>query len=134
MEDAAQVNALLEAMATYSPTIPEELVEYYLQQAGFVTNDVRITRMISLAAHKLILDVTHDAMQYQRIRAQSASSAPTAGSSSPASPLALLQVDGGATTGSRTVLTMDDLAARYEFGVNICKPEYVSDAAQDPAA
>ncbi|RLN86437.1 hypothetical protein BBJ28_00010001 [Nothophytophthora sp. Chile5] len=143
------VNALLEAMATYSPTIPEELVEYYLQQAGFVTNDVRITRMISLAAHKLILDVTHDAMQYQRIRAQSTSSAPTAASSSSASPVALLQADGGATAGSRTVLTMDDLAARYgrdnftpllidrwlsEFGVNICKPEYVSDAAQEPTA
>ncbi|KAJ8576699.1 hypothetical protein ON010_g2513 [Phytophthora cinnamomi] len=41
MAEAAQLDAFLAAMTQYSPTVPEELVEFYLQQAGFVTNDVR---------------------------------------------------------------------------------------------
>lgn len=42
MSEAAQLDAFLAAMTQYSPTVPEELVEFYLQQAGFVTNDVRM--------------------------------------------------------------------------------------------
>lgn len=68
-------------------------------------------------------------MQYLRIRSQSASSA----SSSAA--LAAVQSDGASPTGSRAVLTMEDIAASLkEYGVNICRPEYVSDVAEDPAA
>ncbi|KAL3659930.1 hypothetical protein V7S43_015231 [Phytophthora oleae] len=130
MAEAAQLDAFLAAMTQYSPTIPDELVEFYLQQAGFATNDVRITRLISLAIHKLLLDVTQDAMQYQRIRSQATSST-TAGTASGA----LATPDGAAPTPSRSVLTMEDLAASLkEYGINICRPEYVSDVAEDPTA
>ncbi|KAG3146434.1 hypothetical protein PI124_g20638 [Phytophthora idaei] len=130
MSEAAQLDAFLAAMTQYSPTIPDELVEFYLQQSGFATNDVRVTRMISLAAHKLLLDVTHDAMQYQRIRSQATSSTTTGAA------LAAVQTpDGASPTGNRAVLTMEDLAASLkEYGVNICRPEYVSDVAEDPTA
>jgi hypothetical protein len=40
--EAAQLDAFLAAMTQYSPTVPEDLVEFYLQQAGFATNDVRV--------------------------------------------------------------------------------------------
>ncbi|KAE8977208.1 hypothetical protein PR003_g13506 [Phytophthora rubi] len=130
MVEAAQLDAFLAAMTQYSPTVPEELVEFYLHQGGFVTNDVRITRLISLAAHKLLLDVAHDAMQYQCIRSQATSS-----TSSAAALAAMQTTDGASPTGSRAVLTMEDLAASLkEYGVNICRPEYVSDVAEDPAA
>ncbi|KAG6616238.1 Transcription initiation factor TFIID subunit [Phytophthora cinnamomi] len=126
MAEAAQLDAFLAAMTQYSPTVPEELVEFYLQQTGFVTNDVRVTRLISLAAHKLLLDVTHDAMQYQRIRAQATSTT---------SSTAAQAADGASPAASRSVLTMEDLAASLkEYGINICRPEYVSDVAEDPAA
>jgi hypothetical protein len=36
------LDAFLAAMTQYSPTVPEDLVEFYLQQAGFATNDVRV--------------------------------------------------------------------------------------------
>ncbi|CAI5715883.1 unnamed protein product [Peronospora destructor] len=112
-------------MTQHSPTVPDELVEFYLQQTGFVTNDVRITRLISLVAHKLLLDVPHDAMQYQRIRSQATSSTVTGTS--------LTAVQSSDGNGSRAVLTMEDLAASLkEFGVNICRPEYVSDVAEKP--
>ncbi|RLN31625.1 hypothetical protein BBO99_00008118 [Phytophthora kernoviae] len=96
MEDTPQVNAFLEAMTQYSPTVPEELVEYYLQQSGFATND--------------------------RIRSQAATSTTASATQ-----------DGASPTASRSVLTMEDLAASLkEYGVNICRPEYVSDLAEDP--
>ncbi|CAI5729080.1 unnamed protein product [Peronospora destructor] len=125
MAEAAQLDAFLAAMTQYSPTVPDELVEFYLQQTGFVTNDVRITRLISLVAHKLLLDVTHDAMQYQRIRSQATSSTVTGTS--------LTAVQSSDGNDNRAVLTMEDLAASLkEFGVNICRPEYVSDVAEEP--
>lgn len=117
---AAQLKEFLETLDDFAPTIPDELVQYYLQQAGFTTSDPRILRMVSLAAHKFVLDVLHDTMQYQRIRAQStaASAAGTAPSSSSSS--------------TRPVLSMEDLAASLkEYGVNVCKPEYYSDVAND---
>jgi hypothetical protein len=42
MEAAAQVKEFLEIMRDYSPTIPQEVVEYYLNQVGFVTKDPRM--------------------------------------------------------------------------------------------
>lgn len=65
---------------------------------------------MALAAHKLLQDVMHDAMQFQRIRQHAQ---PTG------------------TSEQRAVLSMDDLAASLkDYGVNLCKPEYVSDSAQ----
>lgn len=71
-------------------------------------------RMIALVAHKFLLDVTHDTLQYQRIRSvQSSSSAPGASSGSASAASALMAATSGAAgTGNRTVLTMEDLAAR----------------------
>ncbi|TMW59224.1 hypothetical protein Poli38472_007369 [Pythium oligandrum] len=108
-------------MASYAPTIPEELVDYYLQQVGFTTSDPRILRMISLVAHKFLLDVTQDAMQYQRIRAQTSAGASAASSAG---------ASGAATTpnATKTVLTIEDLSASLkEYGVTLSKPEYYSD-------
>ncbi|TDH69691.1 hypothetical protein CCR75_001298 [Bremia lactucae] len=131
MAEAAQLEAFLAALTQYTPTIPDELIDFYLQRVGFVTNDVRITRTISLAAHKLLLDVTHDAMQYQRIRSQATSSTSTIASL--AAPSSTQSPDGDASRGSRPVLTMEDLAASLkEYGVNICRPQYISDVAIDP--
>ncbi|KAI9919824.1 hypothetical protein PsorP6_017634 [Peronosclerospora sorghi] len=130
MVEAAQLDAFMAAMTQYTPTIPDELVDFYLQQVGFTTNDVRITRLISLVAHKLLLDVTHDAMQYQRLRAQATSSTGVAS-------LTSLQMPDGTSSSpatSRVVLTMEDLAASMkEYGINICRPEYVCDVAEHPA-
>lgn len=68
-------------------------------------------RMIALVAHKFLLDVTHDTLQYQRIRSvQSSSSAP--GTSASAASALMAATGGVAGAGNRTVLTMEDLAAR----------------------
>ncbi|GAB9469337.1 hypothetical protein Gpo141_00006618 [Globisporangium polare] len=133
---AAQLSEFLDVLASYAPTLPEELVEFHLQQAGFCTSDPRIVRMVALVAHKFLLDVTHDTLQYQRIRSAQSSLSAAAASGSASATSALMAATGGAAgAGTRTVLTMEDLAASLkEYGVNICKPEYVSDVADESAA
>lgn len=42
MEDAAAVRELVGVLGDFAPSIPEEVVEFYLQQVGFVSSDVRL--------------------------------------------------------------------------------------------
>ncbi|KAJ2435475.1 hypothetical protein IWW46_005877 [Coemansia sp. RSA 2440] len=96
-------------MDNYAPIIPEALTDYYLAQAGFECNDVRIKRLLALATQKFISDVATDAYQYSRIRQQASKEKKYHNKD------------------RKTVLNMDDLtAALGEYGVNIKKPEYFS--------
>ncbi|TYZ64060.1 hypothetical protein PybrP1_004998 [[Pythium] brassicae (nom. inval.)] len=130
---AAQLSEFLDVLTSYAPTLPEELVEFHLQQAGFATSDPRIVRLVALAAHKFLLDVAHDALQFQRIRSAAASGGSASSASTAAATSLLSASGGGGASGSRVVLTMEDLAASLkEYGVNLCKPEYFSDVAHEP--
>ncbi|KAG8758804.1 Transcription initiation factor TFIID subunit 10 [Ceratobasidium sp. 428] len=106
----------------YDPLIPNEVTDYYLQRAGFECEDVRLKRLLSLAAQKFVSDIATDAYQHARIRTN-------------AQPAARARTDkaGGTTTAAsalardktRTVLTMDDLsAALSEYGINARKPDF----------
>ncbi|KAB5594969.1 Transcription initiation factor TFIID subunit 10 [Ceratobasidium theobromae] len=105
----------------YDPLIPNEVTDYYLQRAGFECEDVRLKRLLSLAAQKFVSDIAADAYQHARIRtnAQPATRIRTdkAGTTAVASALARDK--------TRTVLTMDDLsAALTEYGISARKPEF----------
>ncbi|CAE6481942.1 unnamed protein product [Rhizoctonia solani] len=105
----------------YDPLIPNEVTDYYLQRAGFECEDVRLKRLLSLAAQKFVSDIAADAYQHARIRtnAQPAARARTDKAGTTAVTTAL------ARDKTRTVLTMDDLsAALYEYGINARKPEF----------
>ncbi|KAJ1954726.1 hypothetical protein GGI12_005727 [Dipsacomyces acuminosporus] len=96
-------------MDSYAPIIPEALTDYYLAQAGFECNDIRIKRLLALATQKFIADVASDAFQYNRIRQQAS------------------REKKFHNKDRKTVLSMEDLtAALAEYGVNIKKPEYFS--------
>ncbi|KZP01698.1 transcription initiation factor IID, TAF10 subunit [Calocera viscosa TUFC12733] len=100
----------------YEPVIPAEVTDYYLQQVGFECHDVRLKRLISLAAQKFIADIASDAFQHARLRTNAAPSR--------------LKATGFAGTSARndrtrTVLTMDDLSAALgEYGINTKKPDF----------
>ncbi|KIK95664.1 hypothetical protein PAXRUDRAFT_826780 [Paxillus rubicundulus Ve08.2h10] len=99
----------------YEPLIPNEVTDYYLQRVGFDCEDVRLKRLLALAAQKFVSDIAADAYQHARIRTNAAGGrarAPVAGS-------------GGAKDKTRTTLTMDDLsAALAEYGINARKPDF----------
>ncbi|KPV74315.1 uncharacterized protein RHOBADRAFT_44802 [Rhodotorula graminis WP1] len=55
-------------MDDYQPVIPDEVTDYYLQRSGFDTNDVRVKRLLALAAQRFISSIASDAFQYARAR------------------------------------------------------------------
>ncbi|GAA5834575.1 hypothetical protein JCM3766R1_003601 [Sporobolomyces carnicolor] len=111
----AEIAQLLEQMDEYKPVIPDEVTDYYLQRSGFDTNDVRVKRLLALAAQKFIASISQDAFQHARARTGGSSNKNASSSSG-----------GTAAKGRpRTVLTMDDLsAALKEYGVDAGRAAY----------
>ncbi|RDB20815.1 Transcription initiation factor TFIID subunit 10 [Hypsizygus marmoreus] len=119
-EDARKDRTLAEFMLMlddYEPLIPNEVTDYYLQRVGFECEDVRLKRLLSLAAQKFVSDIAADAYQHARIRTNA-----TGGRARANQPLT---GPGSAKDKTRTTLTMDDLsAALSEYGINARKPEF----------
>ncbi|KAG0301138.1 Transcription initiation factor TFIID subunit 10, partial [Dissophora globulifera] len=86
-------------MENYNPIIPEAVTDYYLSRTGFDCEDVRIKRLLALAAQKFVSDIATDAFQYCKVRQQSQNRVPG--------------------KEKKTVLTMEDLSdALGEYGIN----------------
>ncbi|RIB00279.1 putative TAF10-TFIID and SAGA subunit, partial [Gigaspora rosea] len=89
----------------FEPLIPDFVTEYYLNKSGIQCDDIRIMRLMSLAAQKFVADIATDAFQYCKIRQQSKKNI--------------------GKQRNKTVLTLEDLvAALSEYGINIKKPDY----------
>lgn len=116
-----ELEGFFNSLENYSSAIPDVLIRHYLARAGFKTNDVRIERLIALAAQKFLADVANDALAHSRLR-QSTLPAPKKASSKD----------------TKLTLTVDDLErALRDYGVNLCKPPYFADSvfagAPDPS-
>ncbi|KAH9839844.1 transcription initiation factor IID TAF10 subunit [Rhodofomes roseus] len=99
----------------YEPLIPNEVTDYYLQRVGFECEDVRLKRLLSLAAQKFVSDIAADAYQHARIRSNAVGGRARAQPSGPAS----------ARDKTKTTLMMEDLtSALAEYGITSRKPEY----------
>lgn len=61
--DSAEVERFVERMADVRPTIPDEVVDYFLARAGFCAADVQVKRIIALAADHFVSSVAHLADQ-----------------------------------------------------------------------
>jgi len=97
------VPKFLETMKEYQPTIPPEVVSYYLDKSGCNCSDPKLKRVIALATQKFIFNVVHDAKRFNDLRREK-------------------------TTRKTAVLKMEDLASSLEeHGINIVKPEYFAD-------
>jgi transcription initiation factor TFIID subunit 10 len=114
-EEARKDRTLAEFLLTldeYDPLIPNEVTDYYLQRVGFDCQDVRLKRLLSLAAQKFVSDIAADAYQHARIRTNATTSRSRGGLSS-------------IRDKTRTTLTMEDLsAALAEYGINARKPDF----------
>ncbi|KAG0218464.1 Transcription initiation factor TFIID subunit 10 [Mortierella sp. GBA43] len=96
----------LPMMENYNPIIPDAVTDYYLSRTGFDCDDIRIKRLLALAAQKFISDIATDAFQYCKVRQQS-------------------QKRAAPGKEKKTVLTMEDLSeALGEYGINVKKPDY----------
>ncbi|CAL1283330.1 unnamed protein product [Larinioides sclopetarius] len=96
----------------YSSSIPDSVASYYMQSAGLPPADPRILRLISIAAHKFVIDIANDAMQNSKAKGVVKSEKTTKVC------LFFFQSKG-------PVLTMEDLTASLaERGINAKKPPY----------
>ena len=118
----------------YTPLIPDQVTDFYLERVGFECHDVRLKRLLSLAAEKFVSDIAADAFQYARIRTNAGPGgrprAQVGAGGAGAGGAAAGGAAGGALPAnardrSRTVLTMDDLSAALgEYGINARRAEY----------
>ncbi|GAA5965802.1 hypothetical protein JCM21900_001918 [Sporobolomyces salmonicolor] len=120
---------LLDMMDDYKPIIPDEVTDFYLQRAGFDTNDVRVKRLLALAAQRFISSISQDAHGYAMSRANAGTGGRGGGAQGPAGGAgaggASGQGGGKAKGRQRTVLTMEDLsAALQQYGVNGSRAAY----------
>lgn len=114
--DQEEVERFIGSLAEYQPALPDELVRHYLSRAGFVTDDVRVQRLVALAAQKFLADVANDAIANSRLRA-AAAPAPSGARAK------------AAAREPKVCLTVEDLErALREYGVNMRKPPYFADS------
>ena len=73
-EPGTEISQFLDVLDSFTPTIPDEVVKYYLTRAGFKSSDERVLRLVSLATQKFIADVATDAMEYCKAGQASSSS------------------------------------------------------------
>jgi transcription initiation factor TFIID subunit 10 len=113
--DQEEVERFISTLGDYQPALPDALVAHYLSRAGFATDDIRVQRLIALAAQKFLADVANVAIAYSRLRAGAA----------PAPHGARAKA---AAREPKVCLTVDDLErALREYGVHLRKPPYFAD-------
>jgi len=98
--------ALSTSLPLPAQQIPDEVTRYFLSLSGCECPDDRVTRLVSLATHKFVADLTNDALANCKSRQQAR----------------------GGKADARLVLTTEDLAASSrEFGISLKKPTYYAD-------
>ncbi|KAI9218041.1 transcription initiation factor TFIID 23-30kDa subunit-domain-containing protein [Blastocladiella britannica] len=100
---------LVALMDEYKPLVPDAVTDHFLAKAGLDCDDVRVKRILALAAQKFIADIATDALHFSKLR-QPTQPASSRKASKP-----------------KTQLTIEDLSlALSEYGVTIKKPDYYS--------
>jgi transcription initiation factor TFIID subunit 10 len=66
MEDK-DFNDFQEKLQSYTPLIPENVIEYYMEKCGISSGDPDVKKAISLMSHKFLTDVAVGAFQYHKI-------------------------------------------------------------------
>lgn len=131
-------------------TLPDSVVNHYMKKTGFLVNDPKLIKIISIASQKFISEIVNDVMQHHKLKTKSASQTTannpgqTSGSATTSNPAGangesssnatanqssnkLKQVANAAASASNTglTLTLEDLTqVLTEYGINVKKPYY----------
>eukprot|EP01006_Ploeotia_vitrea_P001956 TRINITY_DN106037_c0_g1_i1.p1 TRINITY_DN106037_c0_g1~~TRINITY_DN106037_c0_g1_i1.p1 ORF type:complete len:173 (+),score=79.35 TRINITY_DN106037_c0_g1_i1:33-521(+) len=100
----------VEALATFMnnldsvhPTIPRQVIDYYMQETGCNSSDPKLKKLIAMVAQKFIFDVAHQAREHALIAKSSRNK------------------------DTRTLTTKHLTAALQEQGVRVVKPDFFAD-------
>ncbi len=103
-------------------TIPDPVIMHYMKQAGFISNDPKLVKIVSLASQKFISEIVNDCMQYNKLKT---STAKANGQTASATTSASIGSQANDKKQMANVLTLDDLTlVLQEHGINVKKPLY----------
>lgn len=123
-------------------TIPDTVINYYMRKSGFIVNDPKLVKIISIASQKFVSEIVNDVWQRQKLKtkatAQGGAQASSSGtnqaqsSSAAASTSAAAGAQGKQKAGAPNAanaqmaqLTLEDLTqVLADYGVNVKKPYY----------
>ncbi|KAI4291743.1 transcription initiation factor TFIID subunit 10 [Pancytospora philotis] len=105
--DAQEFNEFKQKLESYTPLIPDVVLEYYMSKCGVTSKDETVKKAISLMSHKFLTDVAAGAFQYHKIHAKAA------------------QKDKRFGREKKVTLQVADLERALEdMGINISRPYY----------
>lgn len=97
------LTSILDAIEDFDSSIPNSVVQHFLNVSGMQTTDQRIVRLIAVAAQKFIHDIVTDSLQHCKLRG------------------AL----GKKTKDKKYTLTIEDLAAALaDYGIEVRRQPY----------
>jgi len=67
-----ELNDFLISLDSYSPSIPEAVVKYYMEKAGGSIKDERIIKLVALATDKFLSETIYDAKQNAALKSSQA--------------------------------------------------------------
>lgn len=87
----------------FNSSIPEDVINHFLTQAGMKTNDPRMVKLIGIAAQKFIHDIVSDSLQHCKLRNN----------------------QNKKNKEQKLTLSMADLSsALVEYGIEVKRPQY----------
>ncbi len=69
---STELNDFLVSLDSYSPSIPEAVVKYYMEKAGGCIKDERIIKLVALATDKFLSETIYDAKQNAALKSSQA--------------------------------------------------------------
>lgn len=130
-------------------TLPDTVVSHYMKKTGFIVNDPKLVKIISIASQKFISEIVNDVMQHHKLRSKTApptAGAPVSGTTGSASGTnvaasssnqasasssatnqknAANAANTAANSSTGLTLTLEDLShVLTEYGINVKKPYY----------
>ena len=121
-------------------TLPDSVINHYMKKAGFIVNDPKLVKIVSIASQKFISEIVNDVMQHHKLKTKNATSLlPTAASSTSSQSTGAKSKAANATAAASTAaagsqnsgnvapltLTLEDLSqVLTEYGINVKKPYY----------
>lgn len=141
-------------LSDINTTLPENVINYYMKKTGFIVNDPKLVKLVSIASQKFISEIVNDVMQHHKLRSKStpapastsasatnnasvaASSSnisannPTTSASAANQPNSTANTKAKASTAVTNAaagftLTLEDLTqVLTEYGINVKKPYY----------
>ena len=81
-------------------TLPDSVINYYMRKSGFIVNDPKLIKIISIASQKFISEIVNDVWQRQRLKTKQGATQAT--TQAPSAPSTSASAASGAGSGGST--------------------------------